>query len=303
MNDAAWESTAIVGVRIPLPTDVRNCPKIAAANADLIEAEALRPTSRGRVDAEREAALRELERSEEALARAETRRTLAMEMRREYACAFSLGNIDLPQRLRIEADAFDAELAGVRGSRHRAQSPATTRPWNAAMNHLRNIAPPSAAHWPAQRFCSRDERVGARCRARPAGVRSQQRHVRTRRQDQGQPAEPDARPLGDQRTGERRPHRDRSERAHSSPRRRPMALRHRCRPFATPTTYPLTITVTAGDESDLLAADFVVASETPGASPFAAGTTTVSGIGLPHFVRARRCGGRHHPAPPEGSPQ
>lgn len=51
-------------------------------------------------------------------------------------------------------------------------------------------------------------------------------------------------------------------------------------PFATPTTYPLTITVTAGDESDLLAADFVVASEAPGASPFAAGTTTVSGIGL-----------------------
>jgi len=37
-----------------------------------------------------------------------------MEMRREYARAFSLGNIDLPQRLRIEADAFDAELAAAR---------------------------------------------------------------------------------------------------------------------------------------------------------------------------------------------
>lgn len=114
VNDAAWESTAIVGVRIPLATDVRNRPKIAAANADLIEAEALLPYEQGRVDAEREAALRELERSEEALARAETRRTLAMEMRREYARAFALGNIDLPQRLRIEADAFDAELAAAR---------------------------------------------------------------------------------------------------------------------------------------------------------------------------------------------
>lgn len=32
-------------------------------------------------------------------------------------------------------------------------------------------------------------------------------------------------------------------------------------PFATPATYPLTITITAGEESDLLAADFVVAGE------------------------------------------
>jgi len=122
LQDAAWESSAIVGVRIPLATDSRNRPKIAAANADLIEAEALLPYEKGRVDAEREAALRELERSDQSLARAETRRALATEMRREYARAFTHGNIDLPQRLRVEADAFDAELAAARARIEAARS-------------------------------------------------------------------------------------------------------------------------------------------------------------------------------------
>ena len=122
LQDAAWESSAIVGVRIPLATDSRNRPKIAAANADLIEAEALLPYEKGRVDAERDAALRELERSDQSLARAETRRALATEMRREYARAFTHGNIDLPQRLRVEADAFDAELAAARARIEAARS-------------------------------------------------------------------------------------------------------------------------------------------------------------------------------------
>lgn len=114
LADAGWEGSTIVGVRIPLSTDTRNRPKIAAANAELIEAEALLPYEQSRVEAERETAVRELARAEEAFARAETRRTLTAEMRREYARAFALGNIDLPQRLRVEADAFDAELAAAR---------------------------------------------------------------------------------------------------------------------------------------------------------------------------------------------
>lgn len=114
LAEAGWEGSTIIGVRIPLSTDTRNRPKIAAANAELIEAEALLPYEQSRVEAERDAAARELERADEALARAESRRTLAGEMRREYARAFALGNIDLPQRLRIEAEAFDAELAAAR---------------------------------------------------------------------------------------------------------------------------------------------------------------------------------------------
>ncbi|HRD89559.1 MAG TPA: TolC family protein, partial [Accumulibacter sp.] len=112
--EADWQSSTIVGVRIPLATDARNRPRVAAANAELVEAEALLSYERQRVDAERDAAGRELQRADEALALAETRRALASEMRREYARAFTLGNIDLPQRLRIDADAFAAELAAVR---------------------------------------------------------------------------------------------------------------------------------------------------------------------------------------------
>lgn len=114
LAEAGWEGSTIIGVRIPLATDARNRPKIAAANADLIEAEALLPYEQSRLEAEQDAATRELERTAEALARAEHRYALTGEIRREYARAFALGNIDLPQRLRIEADAFDAELSAAR---------------------------------------------------------------------------------------------------------------------------------------------------------------------------------------------
>lgn len=114
LNDAAWDSSAIIAVRIPLATDARNRPKIAAANADLIEAEALLPYEQTRVDAERDVAERELDRAAATLTLAETRGRLAAEMRHEYARSFALGNIDLPQRLRVEAEAFDADLALAR---------------------------------------------------------------------------------------------------------------------------------------------------------------------------------------------
>jgi len=48
-------------------------------------------------------------------------------------------------------------------------------------------------------------------------------------------------------------------------------------PFAMPATYPLTISITAGEESDLLAADFVVAGDT--VAP-AAATSILQGPGI-----------------------
>ncbi len=50
-------------------------------------------------------------------------------------------------------------------------------------------------------------------------------------------------------------------------------------PFAAPATYPLTITVSAGEESDLLAADFVVTGTTAAAADAAAGSTPL-GLGV-----------------------
>lgn len=114
LDAAAWENSTSVEIRIPLATDARNRPKIAAANAELIEAESLLPYEQERVEAERDAAARELARAAEAAERAALRHTLAAETQREYARAFALGNIDLPQRLRIDGDGFDAELAAAR---------------------------------------------------------------------------------------------------------------------------------------------------------------------------------------------
>ena len=114
MDNAQWDNSTLIAIRIPLATDVRNRPKIAAANADLIEAETLLPYEQSRLEAERDATTRELERARESRQRAETRQQLAAEMRREYNQAFKLGNIDLPQRLRIESEAFVAELAAAR---------------------------------------------------------------------------------------------------------------------------------------------------------------------------------------------
>lgn len=114
LDGAAWESSTSVELRIPLATDSRNRPKIAAANAELIEAEAQLPYEQARVAAEHDAAERELQLAAEAARRAALRQALAAETQREYARAFTLGNIDLPQRLRVEADAFDAELAAAR---------------------------------------------------------------------------------------------------------------------------------------------------------------------------------------------
>jgi cobalt-zinc-cadmium efflux system outer membrane protein len=114
MDNAQWDNSTLIAIRIPLATDVRNRPKIAAANADLIEAETLLPYEQSRLEAERDATARELERARESRQRAESRQQLAAEMRREYNHAFKLGNIDLPQRLRIESEAFDAELAAAR---------------------------------------------------------------------------------------------------------------------------------------------------------------------------------------------
>ncbi|MDX9706488.1 MAG: TolC family protein [Azospira sp.] len=114
LDGASWEGSAGIEIRIPLATDARNRPRVAAANAELIEAEARIPYVREQIAAESEAARHELARAIEAAERAELRHRLSTETEREYARAFALGNIDLPQRLRVEADAFDAELAAAR---------------------------------------------------------------------------------------------------------------------------------------------------------------------------------------------
>jgi cobalt-zinc-cadmium efflux system outer membrane protein len=95
---------------LPFGTDARNAPRIAAANAELIEAHAAFGLERARIAAEIEAARRELEQTRVVVQFAETRFTLAADTQRLLAKAFRLGELDLVSRLRAESERFESEL-------------------------------------------------------------------------------------------------------------------------------------------------------------------------------------------------
>jgi cobalt-zinc-cadmium efflux system outer membrane protein len=96
--------------RLPFATDARNKPRIAAANAEMIEAQAAYGVERAKVAAEIEAARRELEQSRTVAQLTEARFALAADTQRLLAKAFALGELDLVARLRAESERFDAEL-------------------------------------------------------------------------------------------------------------------------------------------------------------------------------------------------
>jgi cobalt-zinc-cadmium efflux system outer membrane protein len=103
-----------VRFRLPFATDARNKPRIAAANAELIEAQAAFGFERARLAAELEVARRELGQAREVLRLTESRFTLAADTQRLLAKAFALGELDLITRLRAENERFEAELAHAR---------------------------------------------------------------------------------------------------------------------------------------------------------------------------------------------
>jgi cobalt-zinc-cadmium efflux system outer membrane protein len=99
-----------VRFRLPFGTDARNRPRIAAANAELIEAQAVFGLERAKVAAEVEAARRELEQARVVVQLTETRFALTADTQRLLAKAFALGEVDLFTRLRAENERFESEL-------------------------------------------------------------------------------------------------------------------------------------------------------------------------------------------------
>ena len=104
-----YASSVTLGIRIPLATDGRNAPRIAAANAEYIEAFTAIARQKDLVEADIAAAIRELAQARDALALADERQQLAAENDRLLGKAFSLGEIDLATRLRIASDRYAAE--------------------------------------------------------------------------------------------------------------------------------------------------------------------------------------------------
>jgi outer membrane protein, heavy metal efflux system len=109
-----FENVVTMRMRIPFATEARNRPRIAAANAEYIEAQATLRRELGRVQAESEAASRELALAQAALGVARERLALTSDSQQLADSAFKLGEYDLPARLRVENERFDAELALAR---------------------------------------------------------------------------------------------------------------------------------------------------------------------------------------------
>lgn len=106
-----FQSSVFVGVRIPLPTKSRNAPRIAAAGADLTEAELHAALLKDRIEEAIDSAASERTQSTELVRLAEARAVLSRDTQARLQKAFQLGEIDLATRLRAEAERNDAELA------------------------------------------------------------------------------------------------------------------------------------------------------------------------------------------------
>ena len=108
--DDPYANSLQMRLRIPFATDARNKPRIAAANAELIEAQATYGVEHTRVAAEIEAARRELEQARIVAKLSEARFALAADTQRLLAKAFAMGELDLVTRLRAENEHFESEL-------------------------------------------------------------------------------------------------------------------------------------------------------------------------------------------------
>ncbi len=129
----SYQQTFRVGVRIPFGAGPRGDARVAAARAEALELQAQLALDRSRVTAEREAARARAESARIQLAAAERRAQLARESRGFFDKSFQLGETDLPTRLRIEAEAADAER---QAGRARIELAAATSAWRQALGLL-----------------------------------------------------------------------------------------------------------------------------------------------------------------------
>ena len=113
-NTEAYGGSVTLGIRIPLATDARNEPKIAAANADFIEARTAYARLNDQLAAEMLASQRDLLQARTALALTEERQRLAAENEQLLGKAFSLGEVDLATRLRAAAERHAADADATR---------------------------------------------------------------------------------------------------------------------------------------------------------------------------------------------
>ncbi|KPF70287.1 transporter [beta proteobacterium AAP99] len=109
-----YGQTVTLAVRIPFGAGPRHDARVASARADAAEAQAQLALDRARLESEREAASARVQAARSQAAAAERRFTLARETRGFFEKSFRLGETDLPTRLRIDAEATEAERQAAR---------------------------------------------------------------------------------------------------------------------------------------------------------------------------------------------
>jgi len=121
---AAGETSLRLALKIPLGTDRRNAPRIAAARAELDEAQADLDTAQRQTQGDVASAMAELEVARRTEASMAERARLSTEVQALLAKAWRLGESDLPTRLRADGEKFEADLslARARGGLQRAIS-------------------------------------------------------------------------------------------------------------------------------------------------------------------------------------
>ena len=129
----SYQQTFTVGVRIPFGAGPRHDARVASAHAEAVELQAQMALERARLAGEREAARARADAARTQLAATERRAQLARESRGFFDKSFRLGESDLPTRLRIEAEAADAERQAVRA---RIELSAAISAWRQALGLL-----------------------------------------------------------------------------------------------------------------------------------------------------------------------
>lgn len=109
-----YGQTVLVGIRLPFGAGPRSDARIAAAQADAIEVQSQLTLEKDRIQADQRAATSRVEASRIQLDAAQRRAQLAKESRGFFDKSFRLGETDLPTRLRIEAEAVEAERQEAR---------------------------------------------------------------------------------------------------------------------------------------------------------------------------------------------
>lgn len=104
----------IVGIRVPFGGGPRQDARVATAQAEALEAEAVADVEQNRVTSEAASARARLLASQAQVQAAERRARLAAETRGFYDKSFRLGETDLPTRLRVELEAAEAQRALAR---------------------------------------------------------------------------------------------------------------------------------------------------------------------------------------------